>query len=36
MSKLSDFEIISELGRGSYGVAYKVLRKGKFSVLSSA
>lgn len=29
-SKLSDYEIMSKLGQGSFGIVYKVKRKGNY------
>ncbi len=31
-SKLSDYEIMSKLGQGSFGIVYKVKRKGNESL----
>ena len=30
-SKLQDYDILSKLGQGSFGIVYKVKRKSKFS-----
>ena len=32
-SKLQDYEILTKLGQGSFGIVYKVKRKSKFSFM---